>query len=230
MTDTHSSRQLVLARLGTPAAQLPGESYRHSAPTRERIYARYGEYIDMALLEDRPEQALEEFLVFLEAERERDYEAFHYGRELLVADLYDHIEYPSSDPDPQPVAPPLIAVARQKLPRWSRRKPARDRPGCVKPQQLRARVLERLGWPHGFVPGECTLLTDSSALDEVRIYFDQFDYLPITESLVDDAIERLVAMREREWQAFCYGRNELLSLLPITVDLPTPASEARACA
>lgn len=235
MSAIHASRQFVLDRIGTPAAQLPGESYRHNAQVRERIYDRYDQYIDEALLQRRPEQALESFLVFLEAERDRDYEAFHYGRELLLGDLSIHVQYPRTDPEPQPKPNPsgesqpqvaATSVALRKLPRWSRRKPARPRgkPCRFGIEHLRARVLQRLGWPHGSIPGECALLTGSDALTEITEFFDQFDSAPITEALVDEAIERLTVLRERDWDAFCYGRTELLGLLPVTVDVPVPAS------
>lgn len=223
MTDTiQASRQLVLARLGSPLPELPGETYQHRTPERGRIYARYGQFVDQAFMNDQPEQALESFVAFLEAERETNYEAFYFGRELLLADLPVDIEYPSDDPDPAAFAPASTTAERRELPGWSRRKPARRKPASRKIEQLRARVLERLGRPHGQLPGECVLLTSSPALDQVEEYFEPFEYAPINERQIDRAIERLAALREYDWQAFYHGRERLLSLLPVKLELPKP--------
>ncbi|WP_146158473.1 hypothetical protein [Enhygromyxa salina] len=224
MTDIQTHRQLVLARLGAPAAQISGESYRHRSRELDRIYDRFGEYVDESVIEGRPEQALESFITYLEAEREHDYEAFHYGRELLLDDLCVYVERPTSDPDPEPVAVPSTTETRA-LPRWSRRTSARGARGArgkFKPALLRARVLEQLGHPHGRIPGEGWILDGTAALDEITEYFDQFDYTPFTAAHLDEALERLIAMRERDFQAFYYGRGELLGLLPIKVDVPPP--------
>lgn len=214
--DIDTARQLVLARLGAPCPLLPGESHCYRSANRARIYERFDAYIDEALFRDRPEQALEDFLGFLEGERERDYEAFHFGRDLLLNNLETYVELPESDPEPS-VAPvdPSDDVGRRKLPRWSRRKPAR-----AKPHQLRARVLGRLGRPTGRLPGEGYMLMGNPALDRIQEHFDGIEYMPITERMVDEGIALLASMRERDWQAFCVGRERLLGLLPCEVELP----------
>ncbi|MFO7562203.1 MAG: hypothetical protein R6X02_06140 [Enhygromyxa sp.] len=228
-TTIEASRQLVLARLGAPLALLSGARYRHSSARCPQIYERYGQYVDDSLMGEDPKQALDHFIAFLEREREHDYDAFHYGRELLLGDLSIEVECPSDDPEPGegPEPEPESRLAspppRRKLPSWSRRKPAKRKSAApLRYAPLRARVFERLGRPQGRLPGEATMLTSSPALLETFAYFDELEYRAISEQVVDEAIERLAALRERDWQAFYYGRNELLSRLPVELELPLP--------
>jgi hypothetical protein len=213
MSSIHAARQLVLARLGTPAPLRAGERYRYRSPRLEAVYRRFDRYIEEALITRRP-SALVDFIVALEAERERDYEAFHYGRELLLDNLEIHVEFPQADPDPTVAAEPLPPTRSCELPRWSRRRPAKT------PRQLRAIVLERLGRPHPRLPGESRLIRSTVAIAEVRELIDSLEHTPLSRAVIEDAIAQIASLRERDWQAFCFGRAELLSLLPIECEVP----------
>ena len=215
MSHNVAARQLVLARLGTPAPLRPGERYRYRSPRREAVYRRFDRYIEESLIARRP-NALASFIAARELERERDSDAFQYGRELLLDNLEIYVEFPESDPEP--TADPLPPTRSRELPRWSRRRPAKT------PKQLRAIVLEKLGRPHPRLPGESYLIRSGVALDEVRELIDSLEYAPLSRAVLEDAIAR-IAPRERDWEAFCFGRAELLSLLPVELELP--ASDAR---
>jgi hypothetical protein len=218
-TTIEASRQLVLTRLGAPRPLLPGARYRHDSPRCWRVDDRYGRYFEESAAD--PTQELERFIAFLEGEREHDYQAFHYGRELLLEDLPVHVEYPREDPEPGfgPTEP--TPASPRKLPRWSRRKaakPTKQEQAAALSARLRARVLERLGRPRGSLPGEATVLTSSPAVDEISAQIDELAHRTLSEAAVDEAIDRIAALRERDWQAFCHGRDELLSLLPIELE------------
>jgi hypothetical protein len=228
-TTIEASRQLVLARLGAPLPLLSGARYRYDSAQIRQIYERYGQYIDDALMGGGdPEEALDHFIAFLEGQREHDYVAFHYGRELLLDHLSVPIECPCDDPEPDE-APSESNLASppppRELPRWSRRKPKRREAAPLAQVRLRARVLDRLGRPYGRLPGEGIMLTRSPALGEMIAYFDDLQYRTTGEGVVDEAIERVAALRERDWQAFYYGRDELLSLLPVELELPSPVDD-----
>jgi hypothetical protein len=65
------------------------------------------------------------------------------------------------------------------------------------------------------------MLTSTPELMEMISYFDDLEHR-LDVRVIDEAIERLEVMRGRDWEAFYYGRNELLSLLRVELELPPP--------
>lgn len=222
MTDIQTLRHLVLARLGSPTPLLPGERYATDSPTLERTYDRYCDFLDECY-GDEPgmsQAAVDRFVTELEAVRARDVAAFYYGRDLLLGELPVFVELPASDPEPSPVpTPDESAKPAPQQPRWSR-KPRVDAP------RLRQRVLDCLGRPSGVLPGESYVLGSSPELDRMRELIDRLEYGELSQRTVDEAIHILLDLRERDWEAFCFGRAELLSMLPIQLELSGLASRS----
>ena len=200
MTDFQALRDHVLARLGSPVPTLPGEHLR--APSSDWAYDRWEDFCDETDGEVDLE-AVEAFTADLEAVRESDPAAFEAGRTMLLGSL--------------PVFVELTDDAETDPPSAIRATPARGRLGAnQKIARMRARVLERLGRPQGSLPGEGYSLRDSPALMQVRSLCEALEY-QLDERNLDRVIEQLAALRLRDPQAFCFGRIELLRLLPVEV-------------
>lgn len=138
MTDIQALREFVISRLGSPEPLLPGEYYEGGTPSTNWAYRRWEQYLDETDYELDAE-GVERFVVDLEAKRERDFQAFHAGRDLLLDALPMMIEFPS-DPEPGHVAPTTKVVARSR--------------GAFEIVRLREKVVARLGRPTGLLPGD----------------------------------------------------------------------------
>ena len=215
MSSIHAARHLVLARLGAPKPLLPGERIVHRSPQLERIYRRYEQYIDEGVIAGRLAEAIESFVRFLEAERERDFDAFDYGRELLLANLEVHVEHPPapSEHGPGSRPAPVARRSRKRLRLFRHSSPA------SKHAAMRQRVLDALGCPEPRLPGECYLLDGGPALHEAMSLCDRLEEQPLTPRVLDEVISCIARLRRRDWQAFCLGRSTLLELLPCAVEL-----------